>query len=55
MVATLQVNSGGSHWYGKAKPSSHRRARRAIRQALRGYPPRTFTITTKAGSRVGAL
>ena len=51
----LVSTSPTARWYARAKISGHRRVRRAIRQALRGYPPREFTLVTKAGARLGAL
>ena len=47
--------SNTARWYPRAKVNAHRRVRRAIRQALRGYPPREFTLVTKAGARLGAM
>ena len=47
--------SVSARWYQRAKLDAHRRVRRAVRQALRGYPPRAFTLTTKEGTRLRAL
>ncbi len=52
---TLIPASNTARWYPRAKANGHRRVRRAIRQALRGYPPREFTLVTKAGVQLGAL
>ena len=56
LVHTTVVHvSNTARWYPRAKANAHRRVRRAIRQALRGYPPREFTLVTKAGTQLGAL
>ncbi len=52
---SLAPVSKTARWYPRAKTDAHRRVRRAIRQALRGYPPREFTLVTKAGVQLGAL
>ncbi len=44
-----------ARWYSRAKLDAHRRVRRAVRQALKGYPPRAFTLTVKEGRLLRAL
>ena len=47
--------SVSARWYPRAKLDAHRRVRRAVRQALKGYPPRAFTLTVKEGRLLRAL
>ena len=47
--------SVSARWYSQAKLDAHRRVRRAVRQALKGYPPRAFTLTVKEGKLLRAL
>ena len=47
--------SVSARWYPRAKLDAHRRVRRAVRQALKGYPPRAFTLTVKEGKLLRAL
>ena len=49
--------SVSARWYSRAKLDAHQRVRRAARrgQALKGYPPRAFTLTVKEGKLLRAL
>ena len=47
--------SVSARWYSQAKLDAHRRVRRAVRLALKGYPPRAFTLTVKEGKLLRAL
>ena len=47
--------SVSARWYPRAKLDAHRRVRRAVRLALKGYPPRAFTLTVKEGKLLRAL
>jgi hypothetical protein len=52
MSATMLASA---RWCPQAKTHGHRRVRRAVRQALKGYPPREFALTVKEGARFRAL